>query len=225
MYVIVIGGGEVGHYLCKQLLNEEHEVLLIEKDAAKCEYVEQELGDICLHGDASEIAILDKAGITRADVFIAVTGEDEDNLAACQIAKQKFNVPRVIARINAPRNEKIFAKLGIECTVDVTEIVLEHIKAQTLLFPLIRLFSIRDRGLEVVLVKVEGKSAAVDKSIGELSLPLGSVISLLIRQGQEAQIPSLDTVLQSDDQLICLTPTENMELIQTIFKGANHDSR
>jgi trk system potassium uptake protein TrkA len=218
MYVIVIGGGEVGHYLCKQLLGEGHEVVVIEKDTRMCERIEEELGDICLHGDASEITILKKAGITRADMVIAVTGEDEDNLAACQVAKQKFKVPRVIARINTPRNEKIFAKLGVERTVDAVELISEHIKAETMLFPVTRLFSIRDRGLEVVLVRVGRNSPAVGKPIGELSLPLGSVISLVIPQGEESEIPAADVVLKEGNQLICLVPTENIGSLQAIFK-------
>ncbi len=218
MYVIVVGGGDLGHYLCKQLLDEGHEVLVIEKDAGKCEHIEEELGDICLCGEASEMAILEKGGISRADMVIAVTGEDEDNLAACQIAKQKFNVPRVIARINVPRNEKIFAKLGIESVVDIVYLVSEHIKAETMLFPLIRLFSIRDRGLEVVLVRVGKNSPAVGKPIGELSLPLGSVVSSVISHGEESQIPTVNTVLREGDQLICLISTENIDLLQAIFK-------
>jgi len=218
MYVIVIGGGEVGYYLCKQLLEEGHEVSLIEKDTKTCESIEEELGDICLRGDASEITILNKAGITRADMVIAVTGEDEDNLAACQVAKKKFKVPRVIARINTPRNEKIFAKLGVECTVDTVELISEHIKAETMLFPVTRLFSIRDRGLEVVLVRVGRNSPAVGKPIGELSLPLGSVISLVIPQGEESEIPTADVVLKEGNQLICLVPTENIGSFQAIFK-------
>jgi trk system potassium uptake protein TrkA len=200
------------------LLGEGHEVVVIEKDTKMCERIEEELGDICLHGDASEITILNKAGITRADMVIAVTGEDEDNLAACQVAKQKFKVPRVIARINTPRNEKIFAKLGVERTVDAVELISEHIKAETMLFPVTRLFSIRDKGLEVVLVRIGRDSPAVGKPIGELSLPLGSVISLVIPQGKESEIPTADVVLKEGNQLICLVPTENIGSLQAIFK-------
>ena len=218
MYVIVVGGGDLGHYLCKQLLDEGHEVLVIEKDARKCEHIEEELGDICLCGEASEMAILEKGGISRADMVIAVTGEDEDNLAACQIAKQKFNVPRVIARINVPRNEKIFAKLGIESVVDTVYLVSEHIKAETMLFPLTRLFSIKDKGLEVVLVRVGKNSPAVGKQIGELSLPLGSVVSAVIPLEEESQIPTMNTVFSEGDQLICLIPTESISSFQAIFR-------
>lgn len=218
MYVIVVGGGDVGHYLGMQLLDEGHEVLVIEKDARKCEHIEEELGDICLCGEASEMAILEKGGISRADMVIAVTGEDEDNLAACQIAKEKFSVPRVIARINVPRNEKIFAKLGIECVVDTVYLVSEHIKAETMLFPLTRLFSIRDKGLEVVLVRVGKNSPATGKPVKELSLPVGSVVSSVISHEGESQIPTGDVVLKEGDQLICLIPTENIDLLQAMFR-------
>lgn len=218
MYVIVVGGGDLGHFLCKQLLDEGHEVLVIEKDARECEHIEEELGDICLCGEASEMAILEKGGINRADMVIAVTGEDEDNLAACQIAKERFNVPRVIAKINVPRNEKIFAKLGIESVVDSVYLVSEHIKAETMLFPLTRLFTIRDKGLEIVLVRVGKNSAAVGKPVGELSMPLGSVVSSVISHGEESQISTVNTVLREGDQLICLVSTENIDLFQAIFK-------
>ena len=221
MYVIVVGGGgEVGHYLCRQLLAEGHEVLVIEKDAERCERIEEEMGDICLVGDASEMSILNKAGVSRADVLIAVTAVDEDNLAACQIAREKFNVPRVIARVNAPRNEKIFTKLGIECAIDAPALIAEHFKAETRLFTLTRLFTIRDLGLEIVLVRVGEGSAAVDKPLEDIPLPSASTISLLIRPGEAPRVPAPDTVLNSGDQLICLVPTENVEALQAVFKGS-----
>jgi len=221
MYVIVVGGGgEVGHYLCRQLLDEGHEVLVIERDVQKCERIEEEMGDICLVGDASEMSILNKAGVARADVLIAVTAEDEDNLAACQIAKEKFNVPRVIARVNAPRNEKIFTKLGIECAIDAPALIAEHFKAETRLFTLTKLFTIRDLELEIVLVTVVEGSEAVDKTVEELPLPSASAISLLIRPGEVPRIPAPDTVVNSGDQLICLVPTENVDALKAIFRGS-----
>ena len=109
MYIIVVGGGRVGYYLTKALLDEDHEVLLVEKEAAICENVNEELGSICLRGDGCEAATLAEVGADRADMLIAVTGDDEDNLVACQVAKHKFNVPRTVARINNPKNETIFS--------------------------------------------------------------------------------------------------------------------
>ena len=110
--MIVIGGGRVGYYLTKALLDEGHEVLLVEKNANICDIINDEMGSICFRGDGCEAATLGEIGTGRADMFIAVTGDDEDNLVACQVAKHKFNVPRTIARIRNPKNEIIFKKLG-----------------------------------------------------------------------------------------------------------------
>lgn len=217
MYVIIIGGGGVGYYLAKELLDNGHEVLIIEKDAKRCERVEDELGSISLCGDGCEVAVLTKAGIARADMFIAVTDEDDDNLAACQIAKQKFNVPQVIARINNPKNEHIFAKLGIENTVDGVALVLEHIKAQISTFPLIRLLSLEDKGLDIVMIRIAEGSLAAGKSVKDLSLPLGSVVSIMIRQRQEYQVPASDTTLEAGDQLVCLIPSGSEEAVQAML--------
>lgn len=220
MYVIILGGGEVGRYLCKELLNMGHEVLVIEKDAKKCEHLEDELGSVSLCGDGCEIATLTKGGIGRVDMFIAVTDEDDDNLASCQIAKQKFNVAQVIAKINNPRNEHIFAKLGIEHTVDVVALVLEHIKAQIPTFPLARLLSLKDKGLEIVLIRIAEGSLAAGKSVKSLSLPLGSVVSLVIRQGQECQVPAPDTILETGDQLLCSIPSGSEEVVRAMLGGS-----
>ena len=113
MYIIIIGGGRVGYYLTKTLLNEGHEVLIIEKNATYCETINNELGTVCIQGDGCETATLAEVGTERADMFVAVTGEDQDNLVACQIAKHKFNVQRTIARIRNPQNEVLFKKLGM----------------------------------------------------------------------------------------------------------------
>ena len=117
MYIIVVGGGEVGYYLSKILLSDGHEVLILEKDAAISEKLTEELGSIVFRGDGCEAATLDGVGTARADMLVAVTGDDEDNLVACQVAKHKFNVPHTIARIKNPRNETIFKILGINATV------------------------------------------------------------------------------------------------------------
>jgi len=215
MYIILLGGGEVGYYLCRELLDMGHEVLLIEKDAIKCEHFKEELGSVILCGDGCEMAVLTKAGITRADMFVAVTDEDDDNLAATQIAKQKFNVPQVIARINKPKDERIFVKLGIEHTVNAAALILENIKAQTAIFPLVRLLSFKEKGLELFLVKVLGAPLA-DKRVVELALPSGSEVPLLIRQGGELVVPDLRTILEIGDQFICLIPSEGEAMLKAI---------
>src|SRR4030042_708847 len=130
MYIIVVGGGRVGYYLLKALLNEGHEVLLLEKDARIGRNIGEELGSVCYRGDGCEAATLAEVGTSRADMLVAVTGDDEDNLVACQVAKHKYHVPRTIARIRNPKNEALFKKLGIDVTVSTTNIILEVIERE-----------------------------------------------------------------------------------------------
>ena len=220
MYIIVIGGGRLGYYLTKALLDEGHEVLIIEKDAAICENIVGEMGSICIRGDGCETSTLAEVGTNRADMFIAVTGDDEDNLVACQIAKHKFNVPRTIARVRNPANEAIFKKLGIDVTVSSTNIILEHIQEEVPTHPLTHLLTIKDRGLEIVQVKIPPESITVGKTIKELSLPPGSTLSLIIRKERKPLIPKTSTILQAEDQIIAVTSPESEEALRATLRGA-----
>ena len=220
MYIIIVGGGSVGYYLCKALLGEGHEVLMMEKDAAKCERFEDELGSVCLRGDGCEVATLAEAGASRADVFIAATNEDEDNLVACQVAKHKFEVPRTIARVNNPKNQSIFKKLGIDCAISVTNLILEHIEEEIPTHPLIHLLTVEEEGTEIVEIRIPEGSTAVGRSVKELSLPPDSVLALVIRNGQKPQVPTDDTVLQANDRIIALTSTDNEEALRKELTGS-----
>ena len=120
LYIVIIGGGNIGYYLSKALLSEGHEVLIVEKDVRKCERLEDELGSCCMRGDGCETAIQAEAGLNRADAVIVTTSQDEDNLVACQVAKYRYKVPRTIALVNNPNNEKIFKQLGVDATIVVT---------------------------------------------------------------------------------------------------------
>jgi len=219
MYIIVIGGGRVGYYLSKALLDEGHEVLVVEKNAGICEVVNDELGSICVRGDGCEAATLAEVGTDRADMLIAVTGDDEDNLVACQVAKHKFNVPRTIARIRNPENETLFKKLGIDVTISSTNIILEHIAEEVPTHPLTHLLSIRDKGLEIVEVKIPPDSTTVGKPVKELSLPPGSVLSLIIRKERKPVVPTVNTVLEAEDQVIAVTTPESEEALRAALRG------
>ncbi len=220
MYIVVVGGGRVGYYLIKALLEEGHEVLLVEKVAAFCQTINDELGSVCTQGDGCEAATLAEIGTGRADMFVAVTGDDEDNLIACQIAKYKFNVPRTIARIRNPRNETLFKKLGVDVTVSSTSIILEHIEEEVPTHFLTHLLTIRDKGLEIVEVKIRPDSTTVDKLVKELSLPPESVLSLIIRKEGKPIVPTVNTVIQAGDQIIAVTPPEPEEALRTALRGA-----
>lgn len=216
MYSIIVGGGDLGRALAREFLANGHEVLIIEKEAAKCEQLKDELGSVSLCSSGSEISTLTKAGIERADIFIAVTPEDDDNLAACEIAKQKFNVPRVIAKVNNPKNEHVFAKLGIDCTANGVGPVLENIKALTGIFPSVRLFNFKEREIELVMVKVPNGSLA-GVPLKDLVLPVGTMIILLMHQEEKSEIPTPETILQAGDELVCLIPSGSAESLQVGF--------
>ncbi len=124
MYVIVIGGGKVGYYLCRDLLERGEEVTLVEKDATRASWLESQLGSIVMTGDGDEMSFLKTTGLERADVVMAVTGDDEDNLVALQLAKRHFNVPLTVARVNNPSNIQLFKELGIDEAISATDVLL-----------------------------------------------------------------------------------------------------
>ncbi|MGH7777346.1 MAG: potassium channel family protein [Candidatus Dormibacterales bacterium] len=128
MYVIVIGGGRVGYYLSRHLVERGEEVTLIEKDTPRAEWLEGQLGSIVMQGDGDELAFLRETGMERADVVFAVTGDDEDNLVALQMAKKHFNVRRTVARVNNPANVRIFKELGVDEAISATEVLLASIE-------------------------------------------------------------------------------------------------
>jgi trk system potassium uptake protein TrkA len=217
MYIIVVGGGKVGYYLAKELVEEGHEVLVIEKDATKVERIAEDLGDITLRGDGCEAATMEMAGFGRADMVIAVTGDDEDNLVVCQVAKAKFNVPRALARINNPKNEEIFKRLGIDTTVSATSAILAGIEQELPTHPLIPLLTLKGGGLEMVEVKVPENSAAVGKRIGEILLPQQSLIALIVDEDGVPRVPKNDTVVRAGDEIVAVTRTENEDALRSVL--------
>ncbi len=219
MYIIVVGGGQVGYYLSKALLAEGHEILVLEKDRAKCDRINDELGSICLRGDGCEASILKEAGTGRADMLIAVTDGDEDNLVACQVAKHMFNVSRTIARLSNPKNESIFKKLGVDCTVSSTNLILEHIELEVPTHPLMHLLKLRESNMEIVEIKLSQGSPAIGKHYGDLKLPLDSMLVLLLRRGQRPQTLRSDTVLEIDDQVLAVTRSEQEEALRAVFSS------
>jgi trk system potassium uptake protein TrkA len=221
MYIVIVGGGSVGYYLCKALLKEGHEVLVLEKNPAKCIRFDDELGSVCVRGDGCEVSTLADAGVGRADVFIATTNEDEDNLVACQVAKYKFKVPRTIARVSNPKNEEIFKKLGIDCSVVVTNLILKHIEEEIPTHPLVHLVTMAEEGAGIVEIKIEESSKAVGKTIKDLQLPKDSILALLIRNGEKPRVPTQDTILQAADRFIALTSLENEDELHDALDKLN----
>ncbi len=220
MYIIIVGGGRLGYYLLKALLNEGNEVLLMEKEAYICENINEEMGSVCFRGDGCETATMEEVGTGRADMLVAVTGDDEDNLIACQVAKHKFNVPTTIARIRNPQNEVLFKKLGVNVTISSTQIILEYIEREIPTHPLTHLLTLSDKGLEIVDIRISPESIAVGKAIREIDLPKESKLALIIPLEHTPHAPTASTVLHAGDRIIALTTRETEEELRTALRGA-----
>ncbi len=219
MYIVVVGGGKVGYYLTKSLLEQGHEVLVIEKDPRRQTILSQELGSMVLGGDGCEVAVMEQAGFGRADVVIAVTGDDEDNLVICQVAKGRFHVGRTIARINNPRNEKIFRRLGIDVTVSSTEVILSQIEQLLPFESLVHLLTLRNVGISFVELEVPAGSPAIGRPLKSLGIPDDCIFPLLIREGKEAIIPYGETTLQPGDHVIAVTSEGSESTLRRILQG------
>ena len=165
MYVIVVGAGKVGWNLGRELLEKGHEVTLMEKDRNRYLTVEQELEHSVQYGDATELWVLERAGISRADMVIAVTGDDEDNVLICQVAKEKYMVEQIIARVNNPRNKQWFELLGIRPVVSATDLILRLIEHEVPKYGLVHLLDLPQERLEIIELLL-GENSPVDRRAG-----------------------------------------------------------
>src|SRR5918992_1319420 len=185
MFAVVAGGGKVGTNVARTLLRRGHEVTLIEQRHDRYELLEQEFEHQVQNGDATELFVLERAGIARpAEIVIAVTGDDEDNLVIGQLAREKYGVERVIARVNDPRNQKLFDLLDIQQTVSATQMVLGLIEHEVPAHELIHLLELRKENLEIVEVEIEGGARAAGKRVEQLSLPEGARLISVMRNGK-----------------------------------------
>ena len=218
MYVIVAGGGRIGHYLSRALIDAEHEVLMVEKDRGRADYLAEELGEAVTRGDACEIRTMREIGMERADVVVAVTGDDEDNLVICQMAKLRFRVPRTIAKVNNPENEDIFQRLGIDTTVSSTKIIFNLIEQQIETNEVIPLAPLQRGNIEIVEVDLGADSPILGKRIPQIALPEGALIISIVRDGH-AILPNIDVEFRQGDSVITLVSSDKESQIRTVFAG------
>src|SRR5215207_7263664 len=176
MYVLIVGAGKVGWNLARELLDKNHEVTLIENDRDRYVTVEQELEHNVQYGDASELWVLERAGVSRADLVIAVTGDDEDNMLICQVAKEKYLCQRIVARVNNPRNLQHFQLLGIRPAVSATDLILRLIEHEVPQYGLVQLLALEGERLEIIELEVVEGAPAAGKRVEDVELPEGSLI-------------------------------------------------
>ena len=220
MYILVVGGGKVGYHLTRELLGEGHEVLIIEKDQKKVDRIADELGSICHRGDGCEASVLEEVGAGRADILIAVTGDDEDNLVSCQVAKIRFSVRRTIARINNPKNDRVFRLLGIDATVSSTNVILEHIEHEVPDHTLMHLMDLKRLGIELVDITVPEGSPSIGRRLSEVKMPPDTTIALVISMLYGAQVPRHDLTLGAGDQVIAVTKPSSEISLRRVLAGS-----
>jgi trk system potassium uptake protein TrkA len=203
MYIIIVGAGKVGWNLARELLDKQHEVTVIEADRRRYLTVEQELEHNIQYGDASELWVLERAGIQRADMVIAVTGDDEDNILICQVAREKYMVERIIARVNNPRNLQHFDLLGIKPSVSATGLILNLIEHEVPEYGLVHLLDFPEERLEIIEMLLEKDSRVAGQRVGDLQMPEGSLLISVLREGR-GFVPGPDTVLEPGDEILAV---------------------
>jgi trk system potassium uptake protein TrkA len=218
MYIVIVGAGKVGYFLAKRLCLNKHTVSIVEKDKQLCEEAAKELEALVINGDGCDPHILEEAGISRADVVAAVTGDDEDNLIICQLAKEIFRVKRAVGRVNNPDNEHTFSELGVDVPVDSTKIIAKIIEEEVSFSDFVNLMSFKRGKLAIVRLDLPDDSPVINKQIQDIQLPADSVLVSIVR-GEEVIVPKGNTILKSGDDIIALTVVGNESQLLNLLVG------
>ncbi len=203
MYILIVGGGKVGSNLTSTLMKMGHEVTLIESNRQRYQLLEEHFEHVVRLGDATELFVLERSGVERADLVVAVTGDDEDNIIVCQVAKDKYGVPKVIARVNDPRNQQHFDMVGITLTVSATATILALIEHELPQHELVTLIDLRRENLEIVEFAIDDQSPAAGRKVRDLNLPSRSRLISVSREGK-AEIAIGETELAPGDLVMAI---------------------
>jgi trk system potassium uptake protein TrkA len=218
VFVLVIGGGKVGYYLTKELIGSGHEVVLMEKDKERANQIADEIGSIVIAHDGCEGKYLAEAGANRADIVAAVTGDDEDNLVICQMAKHHFDVPRTIARVNNPKNEALFKHLGVDELISPTRMILGSIEQDIPVHELLHLGALGEGELELIEAHLQLGSPAIGRAPKDLMMPEGCSLFAVIRDGVATALRP-DTILAEGDKVIAIGKAECEKLLHEQLIG------
>lgn len=213
-YAIIIGGGKIGYYLTRSLISEDYEVLLLEKDASMYRKLSADLGDVVMLGDGCDPLTLKKAGVERATLVVAATGDDADNLVTSQTVLHCFGKTRIIARVNNPANEEFFEQLGIHERVNGTRAVLNILGRKVGQSPIVLLGMLEKSNVEAVEVMLSDTSRLIGRTLDQVTLPKETLIISVLREGK-VLLPDGTTVFQNGDILIALVPPQ----LETVLRA------
>jgi trk system potassium uptake protein TrkA len=218
VYFVIAGGGEVGFHLAKALLEAGHEIMLIEIDRHRAQWIEEQLGSVVLNAPADEGRYQLEAGCQRADAVIAVTGQDSANLVICQVAKWRSHVARVIARVNDPKNEIVFKALGIDETISSTRVLMGVIEQELPTGGFLPLMPLTGSHLELIEAEIAVGAPSAGKTIHALGLPRGSAVGGIVRKGGVLHADD-DTALEVGDRVIVLASTKDESDVRKALLG------
>ena len=216
MYVLIVGAGKVGWNLARELIAKGHEVTVLESDSRRYAVVEEELEHRVLYGDGSELWVLERAGIERADLVIAVTGDDEDNILISQVAREKYGVSRVVARCNNPRNLEHFELLGVKPAISATDLILRLIEHEVPKYGLVHLLDLPEERLEIIELEVAEDSDAAGKKVSELGLPDGSLVISILRDGG-GFVPTGESTVHANDEVLLVLDVGIEDSVTELF--------
>lgn len=218
MKIVVVGAGKVGYFLAKRLVSGKHTVSVVDKDKQTCEDIAKELEVLVINGDGCDPVILEEAGAKHADVVAAVTGEDEDNIIVCQLAKELFSTRRTVGRVNNPDNGRTFAELGIDVPVDSTMIIGKIIEEEVSFSDFVNLMSFKRGKLAIVRIDLAPESPVINKKIKDIQLPEDSVLVSIVRR-EKVILPKGNTALEAGDDIIALTTVGNESQLLNFLLG------
>lgn len=216
MYVVIVGGGRIGRYIAKDMSDKGHDVTVIERRAERCEQLVADTDVLVIEGDAGDVRYLEQAHVNRADVFVATTHEDDDNLVSCQLAKIEFGVKRAISRVNTPKNVEIFETLGIEA-VSSTRLISELLENEFTVGELVRLNSLRGGKVSIVELRIpdDGREP---RMIQDLGLPFNAVLVAVFRE-DETIIPRGSAEIRAGDDVVALITPEVEDELRAVLVG------
>ena len=218
MHIIIVGAGRIGSSLARWLVSAGHETAVVDWDRSRCAALDEALGSVSVIGDGTDAGVLAKAGINRADELIATTRRDDVNLVACQIAKHHFNVPRTVSVVNVRAHAELFSILGIDLTIDVTEIVLGRIQEALSHSGIVHLMPVSGvDGKAVVSFKIPARFGTEGRPMRDISLPDGTMIPLVITREGGATIPGENTLIRAGDEIVAVTTAQLEEDVRNLF--------
>lgn len=219
MHVVIVGGGKKMDFLVQALLKKKYKITIINESKQECKHIAHEHNVQVIRGDGSKPFVLDDAGIERADLMIALTPKDSDNLIICQLAQKQFGVKRVFAIVNNPRNVSVFYKLGIDKVFSATHTMASMIEQMASVHEIIHTISIEDEKIKLIEISIAPEHSVCGKQLSEIEFPENSIVGFILRN-ETVFTPNGHSEIHPGDKLIILTSAATQDEIVNVVLGS-----